>query len=418
MMTKYKTSLLVTVVIFFAFPALSAGRFNFVSAREIVITNSSLPSVVTPTISLLDEIAQARQLLQKSKPLKFEEQRIRKTSKKELVRKQIALAILDQDSGQIFERRVWIKESDIKNYQKIGYIVLVPDLKNEPLDIQVQWWNSFNTPYIITGNPNMVVLANKYLLPTTSVPYPNERSRTQYSEIIYTPYSDVFHQSEIIKAGKDHIDKMVDAAFQSLQLRNVKSQSVPGKLVTDVVNKDFVKNIIVVEHVDPSAFAIAGDGGRLLTDRVLAIIGANQDKAYSYTGSPAGASGIAQFIKSTYSSTRNNYPTAGLIPDFGLGMANHENAFKAMVLFFDSHKKAIEDKIMRKDVLAQFGGGVTEEMLALAYNGGSTKVIRSVNNYGLAWISGQLDSSVPRIFRPETIGYFNKFEAIKNLNIF
>ncbi len=69
-------------------------------------------------------------------------------------------------------------------------------------------------------------------------------------------------------------------------------------------------------------------------------------------------------------------------------------------------------------MLAQFGGGVTEEMLALAYNGGSTKVIRSVNNYGLAWISGQLNFSVPRIFRPETIGYFNKFEAIKNLNLF
>ena len=406
------------VIMFFAFPALLAGRFNFASANEIIITNSPLPLVATPAVSLLDRIAQAKQLLVKSKPLKFEERRVGKTAKKELVRKQIALALFNQTTGQIFERRVWVKENDIKNYKKTWQVTFTPDMKGESLNIQPQWWNSFNTAYQVIDHPELVVLANKYLFPTASVPYPGERSKTQYSEILYVPLSDSLQQGELVQSGKDHIGKMVDAAFQSLQLKNVQSQSVPGKLVTDVVNKDFVKNIIVVEHVDPDAFSISSDGGRLLTERVLATIGANQDRAYSYTGSPAGASGIAQFIRSTYNTTNKNYPTAGLISDFSLGMADHENAFKAMVLFFDSHKKEIEGKITRKDVLAQFGGGVTEEMLALAYNGGSTKVIRSVNNYGLAWISSQLNFSVPRIFRPETIGYFNKFEAVKNLNLF
>lgn len=416
----------VLVASFFIFEnTLIIGESNTLAlVGDNLVLASSKPVFSDIPWNLSDKISEAKQLLMDSKPLGLEYARIGKTAKQELVRKQIALAILDKNTGKIFERRIWVRESDIKNYQKTRVITLMPDLysqagiNEEQLDIQAQWWNSFNTPYQIAGHQEFIVIANKYPLLTSSVPFPKERSKNQYSEIIYVPFSDALQRPEIVQAGKDHIEKMVDAAFQSLQLRDVKSKSVPGKLVTEVVNKDFVKNIIVVEHIDPGAFAVASDGGRALTERVLAIIGSNQDKAFAYTGSPAGASGIAQFIKSTYNITRKNYPTAGLVSDFNLGMADHVNAFKSMVLFFDSHKQEIENKITRKDVLTQIGGGVNEEMLALAYNGGPGKVIRSVNNYGLAWISSQLNLTRPAIFRPETIGYFNKFEAIKNLNLF
>lgn len=172
-----------------------------------------------------------------------------------------------------------------------------------------------------------------------------------------------------------------------------------------------------MEHIDPSSFNFSNDGGQELTERVLALIGANQKLAYRYTGSPAGASGLAQFIKSTYKSTVSSYPKAGLMKDFSLGMADHTNAIEAMILFFDSRKKEIADKVKRKDILNSLG--ITEEMLAAAYNGGGGKVASSVNKFGMAWISSQLDlPSWKRIFKAETIDYVKKFQSVKSLNLF
>lgn len=154
-----------------------------------------------------------------------------------------------------------------------------------------------------------------------------------------------------------------------------------------------------------------------MTERVLAIIGANQNFAYRYTGSPAGASGLAQFIKSTYQIIVARYPKARLIKDYNLGMADHTNAIKAMVLFFDNNKKELDNKITRRDVLNQIG--VTEEMLAAAYNTGTSKVIKSVNKYGLAWISDRLDlASLGNTLKKETLNYLKKFQSIKDLGIF
>ncbi len=413
---QYKT-LLLTLSAIFIISAFTLSNTMTVSRSDdlALIGNNTVatPSdsleptpTPTPTPSLLDKVQEGRQLLKKSPTLSYEGGR-----------KQIALAILDTDTGRIFEKRVWVRESDINAATILGTIGLEPAAKGETLDIRIKWWNSFNSYYEVADHPNLIIVANKYLYPSESVPFPQERSRGKYSEIVYTPYSDALRTQEVVQAGIAHIEKMVDAAYESLKLRGVKSFSVPDKLVTDIVNKDFVKNIIVVEHVDPEAFTVATDHGKVLTERVLTIIATNTDHAYSYTGSPAGASGIAQFIRPTYDTTRRNYPSAGLIADYSLGMADQGNAFKAMVLFFDSHKKEIENKVSNKNTLRQLGG-VREEMLALAYNGGPGRVVQSVNTYGLGWISSQLNSSQPAIFMPETLSYFNKFKAIKSLNIF
>jgi len=213
------------------------------------------------------------------------------------------------------------------------------------------------------------------------------------------------------------LEESINQAFAELDAKRVVSLSDTHTLVTAGINKDFISNIILIEHIDPDGFNTATDGGKELSERVLTVIGANQGSAYRYTGSPAGASGMAQFIKSTYDLMVTRYPQAKLIKNYNAGMANHVNAIKAMVLFFDSHKKDIAGKITRRDIVQSLG--ITEDMLAATYNGGPSRVANSVNKFGLAWFNGQLRlSTATRILRQETLNYVKKFQAIKNLELF
>ncbi len=405
------------------------GFFVWVSsdyAKEVTIVNKPTATVIASSsapFAMMEKIQEGIELLRKSLPLDYETKYY--TVKKgvkiktgDLVRKQIALAILNKDTGKVFEQRVWVKESEIKNYKKTGIINLeiIPPI-SVAHSLKVNWWNSFNTDYAILDRPELVVVANKYLFPSKYLSGLPEKTAGQYTDIIYVPYSKKLHLPEIIEAGKAYLEKNIEQAFMELETAKVKSRSLPGTLITEGVSKDFLRNIIIVEHVDPDGFRNSIDDGQKLSERVLAIIGANQERAYRYTGSPAGASGLAQFIKPTYNNIVAKYLEARLIKNYDTGMADHTNAIKAMVLFFDSHKKDIASKITRREIVKPLG--ITEEMLAATYNGGPGRVVRSVNKFGLAWISGQLN--LPRtgqIFRQETISYIKKFQAIKNLNLF
>ena len=283
--------------------------------------------------------------------------------------------------------------------------------------LKITWWNSFNSFYEFSDRPELVVVANKYLFPSKYLTGLPEKSNGQFTDIIYVPYSKQLHLPEVINAGKIYIEKNIEQAFAELEAAKVKSKFVNGTLVIDGINKDFIKNIMVIEHMDPDGFKTSSDGGRELSERVLTVIGANQDYAYRYTGSPAGASGLAQFISPTYKYIAGKYPEAKLLKDYNAGMANHVNAVKAMVLFFDAHKKDIAGRVTREDIVKSLG--ITEEMLAAAYNGGPSRVVSSVNKFGLAWISNQIsDKPNGNIFRKETLDYIKKFRAIKDLNIF
>ena len=388
-----------------------AGLFN---TREIEIKNK--PTLLPPSVVNIEEEIQAGvSLLNSSPPLVYETKGQKPTG--ELVRRQIALAILDTSTGGIFEKRVWVDEQEIKNYKKTGVMIFEPAVLGETLDIQPQWWNSFNTIYEIRGHPEMIVVANKFLLQSSYLDGLPERSKSEFTDIIYIPYSKALHLPEVIEAGKQYLDKEVSQAFDRLESDKVVSRSSPGELATAVVSQGFIKNIILAEHIDPDSFSAAADGGKELTEYVLALLGVNRDMAYRYTSSPAGASGLAQFIKPTYQTIVSEYPDARLVRDYNLGMADHVNAIEAMVLFFDNYKKEIDNKVTRRDVIGQIG--ITEEMLAAAYNGGPNKVVKSVNKYGLAWLSGQFNlPSAAAVFKQETLDYVQKFVSVKNLSIF
>ena len=405
---------------------------DFDYARELTINNE--PNDVTvksslPQFSMAHKIQEGIESLKISAPLGYENKAVKQrngrlTVTNELSRKQIALAILDYKTGEIFEHRVWTSENEIKNYKKTGILNLEPVDSNSSLVVEVEWWNSFNSVYRVgpsdlraSDSKRLAVIANKFLFPSAYLSGLPERSTQQYADIIYAPYSKPLHLPELIEAGNDYLEKNINQALAELDTDKVRSLAVSGTLVTSGITKDFIKNIVLVEHIDPDAFSVATDGGQELAERVLVVIGANQNSAYRYTGSPAGASGLAQFIKPTYDLMAAKYPKARLIKNYNAGMVNHVNAIKAMVLFFDSHRKEISDKVTDRGIVRSLG--ITEEMLAAAYNGGPSRVVKSVNNFGRGWLSKQVNSSnAVRIFRPETISYIKKFQAIKNLNLF
>lgn len=378
------------------------------NAKGIVVVNELAPVASvesTPRFTILQKIREGIELLKKSPPLKYDKNK-----------KEIALAILNKETGEVFEQRVWAREDEIKNYKKTGIVNIVSS-QDTIFNIGVNWWNSFNTDYEIPEHSEMVVIANKYPIPSKNITGLPEKSKTQNTDIIYAPYSKQLHMPEIIEAGKIYLEKITDQAFVELDANQVKSRYTANSLVTAGVSKDFVRNIILIEHIDPDGFNTAADGGRELAERVLTVIGANQNYAYRYTGSPAGASGLAQFIKPTYKNIASKYPEARLIKDYNAGMANHINAVKAMALFFDIHKKDIAGKTAKKDIAQSLG--ITEEMLAAAYNGGPSRVTSSINKFGLAWIGSQLNlPSSAKVLRQETINYIKKFQAIKNLDLF
>ncbi|MBI2063933.1 MAG: hypothetical protein HYT65_03005 [Candidatus Yanofskybacteria bacterium] len=383
--------------------AVSAGfliLINLNYAKELTITNEpavALSTNPTPQFTILQKIQEGIELLKKSPSLEYD-----------ALRKQVSLAILNKNTGEIFEHRVWVSENEIKNYKKTGTINL--ETANNNLGVRVNWWNSFNTDYEIPEHPELVVIANKYPFPSSYIIGLPERSAKQYTDIIYAPYSGGLQSPEIIEAGKKYLENNIEQAFAELDAKRVVSLSDARTPVTDNISRDFISNIILVEHIDPDGFNAANDGGKELSERVLTVIGANQGSAYRYTGSPAGASGLAQFIKSTYD-------LMVLIKNYNAGMADHVNAIKAMVLFFDSHEKDITGKITRRDIVKSLG--ITEEMLAATYNGGPSRVASSVNKFGLAWFSGQFRlSTAARILRQETLNYVKKFQAIKDLNLF
>lgn len=334
--------------------------------------------------SLYEKIQEGIALLKTSPPLAYDLPRSQ----------QVALAILDQKTGEVFEKRMTITPDG--------------DIVTEDAPISIKWWNSFNSFFEIPTEPSWIVVANKFLVERQYLPEQNTLSlvdgapTSKYTDMVYAPYSTFLHTPEVVAAGVAYINEHADAAFQELRDARIESVAVPGKLVTDVVPLDLVKNIVLVEHVDPGWLLLSDDGGKTLAERTLVIIGANREWAYRYTNSKAGANGMAQFIESTYDLMVKRYPAAHLIQDHNLGMADHTNAFKAITLLFDNEMATIQ---------SQTGVTPTRPMLAAAYNGGSTRVIQAIKKSGADW---QTSDS----FRPETTDYIKKYDLIAKLHIF
>ena len=179
----------------FVFTLIVFGMIFFngrIDAQESLISNTivienQIPLPPTEHWTLVEKIEEGKELLNNSPPLRFEESpqkdkkgRIIKKkgqSVMELTRKEIALAILDTETGRVFEKRYWLSVAEINKANELRKKYL-PNPNHLPIfqssDINEKfiaistWWNSFNSDISVARRENVsgryVVVVNKYLI--------------------------------------------------------------------------------------------------------------------------------------------------------------------------------------------------------------------------------------------------------------
>lgn len=403
-------------------------------SRVIEIQGMSL-STLQNEWKLTNKIEEAKQLLESSPPLGFNEdpqkdKKGRIIKKKgqpvlELTRKEIALAILDTETGQIFEKRYWLNLAEINkantlrqkyqnNPEKLPRFQ--PTHTNEEFRAISNWWNSFNSDISIDKEGidagRYIVVANKYLMSNEDLVYPEDITRERYSDIIYVPYSSALKDKTLIAIGKQFLNDRVRDAFFELEQAKVTSKAFPGKLVTETMTQTFVKNIFITEQTDPRMMFASTDGGLELSERVFIRLGANKEKAFRYTVSKTGASGLGQIMPGTYASMFQSYSSAELIKNTDMGRVNVKNAAKASTLVLDDHLAGVKSRAYANGTASRrrFDSLTIEkreEARGMAYNGGAGK-------YNTATGGLNVNSRGAK----ETAGFLQKFRMIRELNLF
>lgn len=381
--------------------------------------------------NMANKIEEAKRLLESSPPLGFNEEpqrdkRGRIVKKKgqvvlEMTRKEIALAILDTEIGQVFEKRYWLnvveinKASDLRKKYKNNPENLPrfqPTYTNEEFEAVSNWWNSFNSDISIIRegaiSGRYVVVANKYLMSNEDLAYPEDRTGERYSDIVYVPYSSALRDRTLVAAGKQFLNDHVREAFEELTATGIESRSFPGRRVTNTITQIFVKNIFLTEQTDPKMMLLSNDGGLELAERVLIRLGTNGEKAFRYTVSKTGASGLGQIMPGTYNSIVRRYPTANLIQNTDIGRVDIKNAIKASTLVFDDHLTTVVNKAnssaKARQIFARKTESEIDEIRAAIYNGGPGKYKH---------LTGNISTAVT-----ETVLFVRKFRMIRELGLF
>jgi len=197
------------------------------------------------------------------------------------------------------------------------------------------------------------------------------------------------------------------------------SKAFPQKLVVDTLEETFVKNILLTEQTDPSMILLSEDDGKKLVERVLIRLALNGERAYRYTFSKTGASGLGQIMPKTYSyvdpktkqgkGTVQLYPGANLIKDVNIGRIDVVNAIMTSVLVFDSHlgdafrnlTKSQKTKLDKKLIVEP---DFVNEVRAAVYNGGASKYRPATATIYAGII--------------ETVLFVRKYKMIRELKLF
>jgi hypothetical protein len=159
------------------------------------------------------------------------------------------------------------------------------------------------------------------------------RVKDGYEEAVYTAYSPELDTKTMREAGMDYLRHLQRLAYNRIKDHDVRSRVTPDITVADRIPTSMVVRLMITEHVDPLHMKYVGI--EQCIHEVLITIAANQEHAYAYAKSSAGARGLPQFIDDSYQMVRANYPKALLEPDFERGMKDLHNAVLASVLLLD-----------------------------------------------------------------------------------
>ena len=112
----------------------------------------------------------------------------------------------------------------------------------------------------------------------------------------------------------DYLRHLQHLAYNRINDHDVRSRVAPRQTVAEQIPRDMVLRLMITEHVDPLHMKFVGI--EQCMHEVLITIAANQDHAYAYARSSAGALGLPQFMEDSYQMVRDNYPKALLEPNF------------------------------------------------------------------------------------------------------
>ena len=165
-----------------------------------------------------------------------------------------------------------------------------------------------------------------------------------------------------------------------------------------------------------------------LINRILVIIGSNQEDAYKFTGNYASARGLTQFTPIGMRVVWNKYTEADISTDFLEATADHLFAIKAEICLLDHY---LSEVLRIYPPLS--GSGYEKYAAGACYNGGPKNVFYGLKNFGMAWLypmrrlSELSSKSVPtakerrelewlkKNRNHETFIYLNKMHAIERL---
>jgi len=242
-------------------------------------------------------------------------------------------------------------------------------------DVKVARTNYVNSEYVLGDKDTLVVAVRYPILKKIAT------SKYEVHDVVYSPFSKDLYVPEVIQEGENYINDVVDQAFQVMRDKQVPSRAYPGKLMADVVDKDLLKTLIIIEHSDITSLSRNPEDA---VNRVLATFGLNKGSTYNYAKSGAGALGIAQFMPSTYTSFVRRTQLA-LTPDFEAGMFDHENAVRAQAAYLDDALASLPS--VAREI--GMGDAKVKEYLAASYNGGYAKVKTAMQIWD-EQISGEL----------------------------
>lgn len=242
--------------------------------------------------------------------------------------------------------------------------------------VSVRFNNGVNTQYAVAGGDKFVVAVRYPIFKDIAVT--QRKPRYQLQDVVYTPYSTPLRTPEIVALGKETLRANIARAMAEYRAAGIMSRAMPGRLLVDVIDPKLLEAIAVIEHLGEASVAADAEAA---ASSFYTIIAANQDAAYAYSRSSAGARGLVQFIPSTYALMVKR-SELGLIKDFDTGMADPVNAIKAQLAYLDAELASMPLSI--KDLYAVDPARV-DEYLAAAYNGGGGRVRKAIKAHGDEW---------------------------------
>jgi len=149
--------------------------------------------------------------------------------------------------------------------------------------------------------------------------------------------------------------------------------------------------LILTEQMDPGSFrSIAANSWEFneeqesqfmrLAERILVIVGANQEDAYRFTGNYASARGLTQFTPMGMKVVWSQYSEANIPRNFLEATGDHVNAIKAEICLLDHDLAELS-----RSFPSLIGSGKEIYASGAAYNGGPKRVRYGLENFGLDW---------------------------------